>query len=28
VAAAHDGTIKVDDRPEGGSVFTLRLRLA
>jgi signal transduction histidine kinase len=28
VAAAHDGTITVDDRPEGGSVFTLRLRLA
>lgn len=28
VAAAHDGTITVDDRPQGGSVFTLRLRLA
>lgn len=28
VAAAHDGTITVDARPEGGSVFTLRLRLA
>ncbi len=28
VAAAHDGTITVDDRPEGGSVFTLHLRLA
>ncbi|MCC8429326.1 ATP-binding protein [Reyranella aquatilis] len=28
VAAAHDGTITVEDRPQGGSVFTLRLRLA
>ena len=28
VATAHDGTILVDDRPEGGSVFTLRLRRA
>lgn len=28
VAAAHDGTITVDDRPQGGSVFTLRLRPA
>lgn len=28
VAAAHDGTITVDDRPQGGSVFTLRLRRA
>lgn len=28
VAAAHDGTITVQDRPQGGSVFTLRLRLA
>lgn len=28
VAAAHDGTITVEDRPQGGSVFTLRLRPA
>jgi signal transduction histidine kinase len=28
VAAAHNGSITVDDRPQGGSVFTLRLRLA
>ena len=28
VAAAHDGTISVGDRPGGGSVFTLRLRPA
>ncbi|TAJ84477.1 MAG: two-component sensor histidine kinase [Reyranella sp.] len=28
VAAAHGGTISVDDRPGGGAVFTLRLRLA
>jgi signal transduction histidine kinase len=28
VAAAHGGTISVDDRPGGGAVFTLRLRPA
>ena len=28
VATAHGGTISVDDRPGGGAVFTLRLRLA
>jgi signal transduction histidine kinase len=26
VAAAHGGTISVDDRPGGGAVFTLRLK--
>ena len=26
VAAAHGGTVSVDDRPGGGAVFTLRLR--
>ena len=28
VAAAHDGSITVDDRPGGGAMFTLKLRLA
>ncbi|MFX9077480.1 ATP-binding protein, partial [Acinetobacter baumannii] len=28
VAAAHEGAVSVDNRPEGGAVFTLRLRLA
>jgi signal transduction histidine kinase len=28
VAEAHDGTVTVDDRPGGGSVFALRLRPA
>ncbi len=28
VAAAHDGSITVEDRPQGGSVFILRLRRA
>jgi signal transduction histidine kinase len=28
VAEAHDGSITVENRPEGGAVFTLKLRLA
>jgi signal transduction histidine kinase len=28
VAAAHEGSVSVDDRPGGGAVFTLRLRPA
>ena len=28
VAEAHDGTVTVDNAPDGGAVFTLRLRLA
>jgi signal transduction histidine kinase len=28
VAEAHDGSVTVDNRPEGGAVFTLRLRPA
>jgi signal transduction histidine kinase len=28
VAAAHDGSVSVEDRPGGGAVFTLRLRPA
>jgi signal transduction histidine kinase len=28
VAEAHDGSVAVEDRPGGGSVFTLRLRPA
>jgi signal transduction histidine kinase len=28
VAEAHDGTVAVDNAPDGGAVFTLRLRLA
>lgn len=28
VAEAHDGTVTVDNRPEGGAVFTLRLKPA
>lgn len=28
VVAAHDGNISVDDRPGGGAMFTLKLRLA
>jgi signal transduction histidine kinase len=26
VAEAHDGSVTVENRPEGGAVFTLRLR--
>lgn len=28
VAEAHEGSVTVDNRPEGGAVFTLRLRPA
>jgi signal transduction histidine kinase len=28
VAAAHEGSVSVDDRPGGGAVFTLKLRPA
>ncbi len=28
VAEAHEGTITVENRPEGGAIFTLKLRLA
>jgi signal transduction histidine kinase len=28
VAAAHDGSVTVENRPDGGAIFTLRLHAA